>query len=209
MLDDLDARPGEIREIDDGLTLERIGEIREPNEEPEDGQALVFGNPEAPPPAWRAALWEEDGALACCARALEYEKSRETIRQDALESGLFLPRCGVSLDDLPCLMEAYGDGRAVEQLHDASISDLGALLTDCSCVICTVSACLLEEPGQPLWPGLDADCAVIVTALNMDDPLNVRVMLLHAERSQPEMDVPLDVFMAAWQAGGRCAFGLG
>lgn len=207
-MDDLNARPADIREIDDGLSLERIGKIREPEEDPEAWQDLVIGDPHAPPPAWRAAPFEEDGALACCVRALA-DGDRETIRQGAREMGLFMPHCGVSLGDLPRLMEAYGKGRVVEQVQGASLSDLGALLTDCACVLCPVSACLLEEPGLALWAGTGADCAVIVTALNMDDPLNIRVMLLHPEKTIPDMDVALDVFMAAWQAGGNCAFGLG
>ena len=209
MLDDLNAHAAEIREIDDGLTIERIGKIRDTEESPDEQQALLIGDPDTLPPAWRADAWGEDGALACCARALEGGAEREAVRREAAALGLMIPGCGVSLGDLPKLMEAFAAHRAVERLEEATLSDLGALLMDCECVLCPVCAALLEDPDAALFPGMNADCVVVVAALNMDDPLNIRLSLLHPEREAPEMDVELPVFMAAWQAGGSCAFGLG
>lgn len=209
MLDNLNAHASEIQEIDDGLTLERIGTVREADDMPDEQQSLLIGDLDAPPPAWHTDAWGEDGALACCARALEGGATREAVWREASALGLIIPGCGVSLDDLPKLMEAFGGHRAVERLEGASLSDLGALLTDCECVLCPVCSALLENPDIPLWSGLNADCVVIVAALNMDDPLSIRLSLLDPEHEAPEMNVALPAFMAAWQAGGNCAFGLG
>ena len=138
--------------------------------------------------------------------------SEETLRQESIAAGWYIPGVGNPPYAIGRLLEYHGVD--VEQRDGASLDDLSAQLAEDHRVLVVLDAGEIYTPGQDPsqddwwadpagWHGQDSNHVVQVAGIDRSDPEHPVVILNDpVAPNGGRLRVPADEFVGAWADGG-------
>ena len=196
-----------VRELEPGVTLERIGLPLETGESTETAER-IWGNPEKDMQCWHEQS-EANSCAVCCQefiaeQLLDREFSETELSEYARGRGWYDPESGTPVNDTGKVLEALG--LEVERSWGVELRDLAEELHSGGKIICGVNNMILADPEFARLPGLSANHAVEVIGIDTSDAAQIQVILNDPGRADGKgLRVSADTFQKAWDTSGNFA----
>lgn len=213
VMSDVPEQPEEMRELEEGVLMERVGEMRqelggliENIKECLEKDEQISGNPEKDMENWHLQTEQNSCAIACqefvAEQLLDREFTEEELIQLATERGWYDPATGTPVSDVGNILEELG--LEVERQNGVTLEELSEMLDNGEKVIVGVNNMVLVNPAMANIPGMTANHAVQVIGIDASDPDNIQVILNDpgVENGQG-IRHDLDTFMKAWNTSGN------
>lgn len=200
---------GSLEQLEEGVFLEQIGVQKEDSEIGETAETgYIFGDLGCGTAEWHFQENPEMREMSLVCFIIHLLTGREVdIHEEcdlAAARGLYHPQAGMSKENIRQML--LGHGLEVEQYTDLSMRDTMELLESGGRLLCVVNSWVMDDRHASGLRGLTPDCMVVLSALDVSDPVDIRAHYISvSSESECMKKCSWDLFQRAWMTGNRYA----